>query len=225
MSRGSSTHQRCSRSLLSARPAVVEGTEPPRHVRRLLGKVGVMSGNTSRRYPPELRERAVRMVAEIRAQHESEWAAMRAVVGVARCRNHRNGAQLGSPGRYRRRRASGSVDRGVRGGPPAEAGGRRTQTRQRYLGSVLSFGSLTRLFSSWTVSSTGVPPIRVPRSSPCSSATLVRAVDGFHRPVHGCGRARVSTVPAATRLSCAGFGRLPAGLSGVTVIQFADPFA
>lgn len=35
-----------------------------------------MSGNTSRRYPPELRERAVRMVAEIREQHPSEWAAM-----------------------------------------------------------------------------------------------------------------------------------------------------
>jgi transposase len=35
-----------------------------------------MSGSTSRRYPPELRERAVRMVAEIAGQHESEWAAM-----------------------------------------------------------------------------------------------------------------------------------------------------
>ena len=35
-----------------------------------------MSGGSSRRYPPELRERAVRMVAEIRDQHESEWAAM-----------------------------------------------------------------------------------------------------------------------------------------------------
>jgi transposase len=35
-----------------------------------------MSGSASRRYPPELRERAVRMVAEIRADHESEWAAM-----------------------------------------------------------------------------------------------------------------------------------------------------
>ena len=35
-----------------------------------------MSGKTSNRYPPELRERAVRMVAEIREQHESEWAAM-----------------------------------------------------------------------------------------------------------------------------------------------------
>lgn len=36
-----------------------------------------MSGrSTSRRYPGELRERAVRMVAEIRVDHESEWAAM-----------------------------------------------------------------------------------------------------------------------------------------------------
>jgi transposase len=35
-----------------------------------------MSGSTSKRYPAELRERAVRMVAEIRAEYESEWAAM-----------------------------------------------------------------------------------------------------------------------------------------------------
>jgi transposase len=35
-----------------------------------------MAGNTSRRYPLELRERAVRMVAEVRGDHESEWAAI-----------------------------------------------------------------------------------------------------------------------------------------------------
>ena len=35
-----------------------------------------MSGSTSKRYPVELRERAVRMVAEIRADYESDWAAM-----------------------------------------------------------------------------------------------------------------------------------------------------
>jgi transposase len=35
-----------------------------------------MSGGSSRKYPPELRERAVRMVAEISDQHESEWAAI-----------------------------------------------------------------------------------------------------------------------------------------------------
>ena len=38
-----------------------------------------MSGNTSRRYPSELKERAVRMVAEIRGQHDSEWAAINQV--------------------------------------------------------------------------------------------------------------------------------------------------
>jgi len=38
-----------------------------------------MAGDTTRRYPPELRDRAVRMVAEVRGQHESEWAAMAAV--------------------------------------------------------------------------------------------------------------------------------------------------
>ena len=35
-----------------------------------------MSGSTSKRYPAELRERAVRMVGEIRSDHGSEWAAM-----------------------------------------------------------------------------------------------------------------------------------------------------
>jgi transposase len=35
-----------------------------------------MSGSTSKRYPVELRERAVRMVTEIRAEHESEWSAI-----------------------------------------------------------------------------------------------------------------------------------------------------
>jgi transposase len=37
--------------------------------------VGVMSGGLSRRYPLELRERAVRMVAEVSDQHGSVWAA------------------------------------------------------------------------------------------------------------------------------------------------------
>ena len=35
-----------------------------------------MPGDSTKRYPPELRERAVRMVAEIRGEQESEWAAM-----------------------------------------------------------------------------------------------------------------------------------------------------
>ena len=35
-----------------------------------------MSGTTSRRYPPELKQRAVRMVGEIPDDHESDWAAI-----------------------------------------------------------------------------------------------------------------------------------------------------
>lgn len=35
-----------------------------------------MSGNTSRRYPAELKQRAVRMYAEVRADHPTDWAAM-----------------------------------------------------------------------------------------------------------------------------------------------------
>jgi transposase len=38
-----------------------------------------MSSNTSRRYPQELRERAVRMVVESRPDHGSEWEAMTSV--------------------------------------------------------------------------------------------------------------------------------------------------
>ncbi len=41
-----------------------------------------MSGSTSKRYPVELRERAVRMVAGVRADHDSEWATMRHVAGL-----------------------------------------------------------------------------------------------------------------------------------------------
>ncbi|BCN53439.1 hypothetical protein RE9425_18290 [Prescottella equi] len=36
-----------------------------------------MSG--SRKYPSELRERAVRMVAEVRGEYSSEWAAIESV--------------------------------------------------------------------------------------------------------------------------------------------------
>ena len=35
-----------------------------------------MPGDTRKRYPAELKQRAVRMVAENIGEHESEWAAM-----------------------------------------------------------------------------------------------------------------------------------------------------
>ena len=36
----------------------------------------VKPGSSQRRYSPELKERAVRMVGEVRGEHESDWAAM-----------------------------------------------------------------------------------------------------------------------------------------------------
>ncbi|PBJ49716.1 IS3 family transposase, partial [Mycobacterium avium subsp. hominissuis] len=36
----------------------------------------------SSKYPDELRERAVRMVAEVRPQYRSQWAAITAVAGM-----------------------------------------------------------------------------------------------------------------------------------------------
>jgi len=57
-----------------------------------------MSGNISRRYPPELKQRAVRMVGEIRADHESEWAAMSQVaelLGVATAESVRKWCRQG----------------------------------------------------------------------------------------------------------------------------------
>jgi transposase len=43
-----------------------------------------MSDGSSRGYPPELRERAVRTVAEISNQHDSEWAAISEVARLLR---------------------------------------------------------------------------------------------------------------------------------------------
>lgn len=41
-----------------------------------------MAGSVSKRYPAELKERAVRMVVEIRGDHDSEWAAMTKVADL-----------------------------------------------------------------------------------------------------------------------------------------------
>lgn len=35
--------------------------------------------NTSHRYPPELKERAIRLVGEVRDQYDSEWTAIESV--------------------------------------------------------------------------------------------------------------------------------------------------
>ena len=66
-----------------------------------------MSGSTSKRYPAELRERAVRMVAEVRADYESEWAAMGKVAELL---------GIGTPETVRKWCRQAEVDAGQRAG-------------------------------------------------------------------------------------------------------------
>lgn len=70
-----------------------------------------MSGNTTKRYPVELRERAVRMVSEVRSGHESEWAAMTRVAQLL---------GVGTPETVRKWCRQAEVDAGARPGVTSE---------------------------------------------------------------------------------------------------------
>ena len=70
-----------------------------------------MPGDSTKRYPPELRERAVRMVAEIRGEQESEWAAMTRVAELL---------GIGTPETVRKWVRQGQVDGGERPGTSTE---------------------------------------------------------------------------------------------------------
>jgi transposase len=70
-----------------------------------------MSGSSSKRYPVELRERAVRMVAEVRGDYESEWAAMGQVAQLL---------GIGTPETVRKWCRQAEVDAGHRPGVSTE---------------------------------------------------------------------------------------------------------
>lgn len=70
-----------------------------------------MPGDTTRRYPPELRERAVRMVGEIRADHDSDWAAITQVAKLV---------GVGTPETVRKWCRQAEVDAGNRPGVTSE---------------------------------------------------------------------------------------------------------
>ena len=70
-----------------------------------------MSGDSSRRYPLELKQRAVRMVAEISSEYESEWAAMGRVAELL---------GVGTPETVRKWVRQAEVDAGSRSGVSSE---------------------------------------------------------------------------------------------------------
>src|SRR6476469_4427083 len=63
------------------------------------------------RYPDELRKRAVRMVAELRRQYPSQWAAITAVAGML---------GIGTPETLRTWIRRSEVDTGLRPGLPSQ---------------------------------------------------------------------------------------------------------
>ncbi len=73
------------------------------------------------KYPDELRERAVRMVAEVRPQYSSQWAAITAVAGML---------GIGTPETLRTWIRRAEVDAGQRPGVTSELAAENKQLRK-----------------------------------------------------------------------------------------------
>jgi transposase len=70
-----------------------------------------MAGDTHKRYPSELKERAVRMVVENIGEHQSEWAAMTRVAELL---------GVGTPETVRKWVRQAQIDAGARPGVTSE---------------------------------------------------------------------------------------------------------
>jgi transposase len=73
------------------------------------------------KYPEELRERAVRMVAEVRPEYDSQWAAIRAVCGML---------GIGTPETLRTWIRRDEVDAGKRPGVTSEIAAENKRLRR-----------------------------------------------------------------------------------------------
>jgi transposase len=73
------------------------------------------------KYPEELRERAVRMVAEVRPEYDSQWAAITAVAGML---------GIGTPETLRTWIRRDEVDAGKRPGVTSEIAAENRQLRK-----------------------------------------------------------------------------------------------
>jgi transposase len=80
-----------------------------------------MSGNGSKRYPAELKQRAIRMYVEVRPDHDTDWAAMCKVSGLL---------GIGVPETLRKWIRQAEIDQGERPGVTSEESAEIKQLRR-----------------------------------------------------------------------------------------------
>jgi transposase len=106
-----------------------------------------MPGDSTKWYPPELRERAVRMVAEIRADQESEWGAMTRVAELL---------GVGSPETVRKWVRRAEVDAGARPGASSEESA-EVRRLKREVAELRRANGILKAAALWPITSERLP--------------------------------------------------------------------